>query len=109
MDKEHLPKVYIVLKCHLINKMKNKKSILEVRIVPKSNRKFVERGKIDTPNTYIHDCSLSWSRTDTSIKSGGVKLDLLAQTHKVGHTYVRTNSMIAHLVISFQQNQKWRD
>lgn len=46
MDKEHLSKVYIVLKCHLINKMKNKKNILEVRIVPKSNRKFVERGKI---------------------------------------------------------------
>jgi hypothetical protein len=32
---------------------------------PKSKREIVERGKIDTHN--IHDCSLSWIGTDTSI------------------------------------------
>jgi len=57
--------------------MKNKKYHTE-RIIPKSNIKIVERGKIDTPNTHIHDCSLSWPGTGTSIKSGGVKLVLWA-------------------------------
>jgi len=28
--------------------------------IPNSNRKIVERGIIDTPNTQIHDHSLSW-------------------------------------------------
>ena len=45
-----------------------------VRTVPKSNRKIAERGKIDTPNTQIYDSSLSMLGTDTSIKSGRVKL-----------------------------------
>ena len=38
----------------------------------------MERDKIDTPSTYIHFCitadSLSRFNTNTSIKSGGVKL-----------------------------------
>jgi hypothetical protein len=34
---------------------------------PKSKRGIVERGKIDTHNIQIHDCSLSWFGTDTSI------------------------------------------
>jgi len=37
-------------------------------------KQIVERGKIDTPNIQIHDGSLSWVGTDTSIKSGGVQL-----------------------------------
>jgi hypothetical protein len=41
-----------------------------VGTVPKSNKKIVERGKIDTPNTHTHESSLSWLGTDTSIKSG---------------------------------------
>ena len=45
--------------------------------IPKSNIKIVERGKIDIPKTQIHDYSLSWLGTDTSIKSGGVKLVLM--------------------------------
>jgi hypothetical protein len=45
--------------------------------MPKSNIKIVERGKIDTPNTQIHDCSLSWLSTGTLIKSGGVNLNLI--------------------------------
>ena len=35
---------------------------------------IVDKEKIDTPNTQIHDCSVPWLDTDTSIKSGGVKL-----------------------------------
>ena len=37
---------------------------------------MVERGKIDTPNTTIHDHSLAWLDTYTSIRSGGFKLVL---------------------------------
>jgi hypothetical protein len=47
-----------------------------VGIVPKSNRKITERGKIDSPSTRIHDRSLSYLGPDTSIKSDGIKLDL---------------------------------
>jgi len=38
---------------------------------PKYNTKFVERDKIDTPNTQI---SLSWCCTCTSIKRCSVRL-----------------------------------
>jgi len=41
-----------------------------VGTVPKCDR------KIDTPNIHIHDRSLSWIGTGTSIKSGGAKLVL---------------------------------
>jgi hypothetical protein len=47
--------------------------------ISKSNINIVERDKIDTPNTYIHDYSLSWLGTGTSIKSGRVKPVLWAQ------------------------------
>ena len=42
-----------------------------VGAIPKSNIKFVERGKSDTPNTQIHDRSLSWLGTSISIKQNG--------------------------------------
>jgi len=42
--------------------MKNKK-YHTVGTVPKSNRKIVERGKIDIPNTQIYDRSFSWLGT----------------------------------------------
>jgi len=42
------------------------------------NRKIEERGKIHTPNTQIHDRSLSWLETGTSIKSCWIKLVLWA-------------------------------
>ena len=45
---------------------------------PKSNIKIVERGKIDTPYTQIHDCSFSSHGTDISIQCDGVKLVLNA-------------------------------
>jgi hypothetical protein len=41
--------------------------------------KFVERGKIDTPNTQIHYRCFFWVSTGT-IKSGGFKLVLWTQT-----------------------------
>ena len=45
--------------------------------VPKSNKKNRrKRGKIENPNTHIHDRSPSWFGTGTSIKHGGVKLIL---------------------------------
>ena len=58
-------------------KMKTKSTT--VGTVLKSNRKIVEKDKIDTPYTHIHDWSLSWLVTYTSIKSGEVKLVLFAQ------------------------------
>jgi hypothetical protein len=45
-------------------------------IIPKSNGKIVKRGRIDTPNTQIHDRSRSWLGTGTLIKGDGVKLVL---------------------------------
>ena len=45
-----------------------------VRTIPKSNIKIVQIGNIDTPNTQIHNYSLSCLVIGTSIKSGGNKL-----------------------------------
>jgi hypothetical protein len=47
--------------------------------VPKFKNNIEERDKIDTTNTQIHDRSLSWLGTDTSIKRGEVNLVLWAQ------------------------------
>ena len=44
----------------------------------KLNIKIVERGKIDTHNTQIHDHSLFWLYIDTSIKCGSATLVLWA-------------------------------
>ena len=63
--------------------MKNKK-YHTVRTVPKSSRKIVERGKIDTPNTQMHDLSLFRLGTGTSVTNGGVILDLLTQAPPLG-------------------------
>ena len=54
------------------NKMKSKKYNTVGR-VSKLNIIVVERGKVDTPTTQIHDRSLSLLCTGTSIKGGGVK------------------------------------
>jgi len=45
-----------------------KKKYHTVRTIQKSNLKIVERGKNETPNKQIHDYSLSWLGTGTSIK-----------------------------------------
>ena len=42
--------------------------------IPNSNIKIVERVKVDTFNTQIHDRSLPWLGTHTSLNGGGVKL-----------------------------------
>jgi hypothetical protein len=43
---------------------------------PKSNGQYCRKRKNDTPNTQIHDHSLSLPGTDTSLKSGGVRLNI---------------------------------
>lgn len=50
---------------HDSNKMNTVGTILN------SNRNIVVRGKIDTLSTHVHDRSLFWIDTDTSIKRGG--------------------------------------
>jgi hypothetical protein len=45
-----------------------------VGTVQSSNRKILERDKINTPNTKIRHRSFSWIGTGTSVKDGGVKL-----------------------------------
>jgi hypothetical protein len=42
--------------------------------------KIVTRDKIDIPNTQIHDNSLSWLGTGTSIANEGVKLVAWSET-----------------------------
>ena len=59
--------------------MKNKK-YHSVGTIPTSNIKIVDIGKVDTPNTQIHDFSLSWLDTGTSITSGRVKLVIWTQS-----------------------------
>ena len=54
--------------------IKWKKSITSSAKFQKLNRNIVEIGKFDIPNTHIHDHSLSWLITGTSVKSDGVKL-----------------------------------
>ena len=56
------------------NIMKNE-NYHTVGTFPNPIRKIIERGKINTPNTYIQDHSLTWLGTDIS-KSGGVNLVL---------------------------------
>ena len=56
-------------------RMKNKKYHIIVK-VPKFNRKFVEKGKMDTTNTQTRESSLSSIGVCTSIKHGGIKLVL---------------------------------
>ena len=46
-----------------------------VGTIPKSIKAIVERVKFETPNnTQIHESSLSWLGTGSSITSGGGKL-----------------------------------
>ena len=59
--------------------MKNTK-YSNVGTILKFNRTIIERGEIYILNTQIHDRSFSCLGTGTSIKSGGVKLVIWAQT-----------------------------
>ena len=58
----------------------DKKSNHSVGTNPKSNIKTTEKDQIDTSNTQIHDRSLFWLSTCTSITSGRIKLVLWSQT-----------------------------
>ena len=62
--------------------MKNKK-YHTVGTTKNPNIKVVERGKHDTTNTHIHERSLSWLGTGTSIKRSGVNLVLCVQTLEI--------------------------
>ena len=65
------------------NTYNNEKKYHTVGSAPKSNRKIVERGKMDTGitlNTQLHGHSLSWLGTGISRRNGGDKLVLWAQT-----------------------------
>ena len=59
--------IYLINAGMLTIQMNNNK-YHTVRTVPKSNRKIVESDEIGTPNTHIHDRSLSLFCTSTSIK-----------------------------------------
>jgi hypothetical protein len=61
-----------------------------------SKIKIVERGKIDTPSTQIHDRSFLWYGTGISINSGGVKSALRAQVSAL-HEMMRYASVF-HIV-----------
>jgi hypothetical protein len=51
-----------------------KKNISHCRSSSRIQSKIVERGKFDNPSIHVHDRSLSWLSTSTSIKRGGVTL-----------------------------------
>jgi hypothetical protein len=58
---------------------------------PKSNRKIIIRGKIDIHSSHIHNHSLSWLCTGTSIKSRGAKQTSLNNLDNIKHIIVNTN------------------
>jgi hypothetical protein len=60
--------------------MKYTKKYQNVGTIPK----FVQRGKIDTPNTQIHDLSFSWLGTTNSIQSGGFKTSFMVPNSPLG-------------------------
>ena len=81
--------------------MKNKKQKIP-QTASKSNSKIVER--VNTLNTQIHDRSLFLINIGTSIKSGGVKLVLRAQT---AHSGTRPgDACAAHMCVKFQPSNK---
>jgi hypothetical protein len=67
-----------IFNSYTIKLKKKKKHTL--KSVLKYNLKIVERDKIDTPNTHVHDHSLSWLGTITSMKRGRAKLVLWAKS-----------------------------
>ena len=48
--------------------MKKQNTHHTVRAISTSTIKIVEKGQIYTPNTQIHDRTITWLGTDTSIK-----------------------------------------
>jgi hypothetical protein len=64
-----------------INEIKNKNNHTDGTF-PNFNRKINGGGKIDTPNTQIHNHSLSWLTKGISIKCGGVEIVSCAQSFR---------------------------
>ena len=89
--------------------MKNKIPHCRQKQFQNQIRKSLNRGKIDTPNTQIHDRSLPWLSTGTSIKkSGGVKLELWTQHPLLcGHAsvfHMRVNIVLKWLIMLSVRN-----
>jgi len=53
---------------HYFNNKVKSKQHHTVGTIPRSNIKIIERGEVDTTNIQIHDHSLSWFGTGTSVK-----------------------------------------
>ena len=70
---------------HKLKKMNDKK-YHTVGTAPKSIKKIVERGKIGTTSTQIHERSVSWLSTGASINSVRAKLLLYAQPSHLSET-----------------------
>ena len=77
----------------VISLIKWRKNISHYRISSKTQSKNGgNRAKIDIPNTHIHDCSLSWLRTVTSMETGYVNLVICARwcgDESVFHMWVK--------------------
>jgi hypothetical protein len=72
---EILSSIYIAENLiHIFCDSKMKMKYHTVGTVPKSHRTIILRGKIDTLSAHLHEHSMSWLDTLTSIKSGGIKL-----------------------------------
>jgi len=84
--------------------MKNKTFHI-VGTIPKSNITMVERCQIDTPNTQIHDRSISRLVTGTSIKCCGVNLVLWAQICNLSEM-IQSCKCFPHVIINI--NFSWR-
>ena len=67
----------------------------------KYNRKIVEREKIDPPSTPVHEHSLSWLGTGTSIKSGRIKLVLWSQIFQIQSFWTKYGSDFVVFVICY--------
>jgi hypothetical protein len=79
--------------------MKNKKYPI-VGTVPISNRKIIERSKINTPNTQIHDCSVSWLAAYKEDTEGFLLVKLKSSLRKFCG---RHHDLVDHYGISVSQ------
>ena len=73
----HIEINIINIKINYTNKKRKKEEYTHGTVAEYNRRRNSD--KIVTPSTYIHERSHFWIGTGTSIKSGGLKLALLAQ------------------------------
>ena len=67
---------------------------------------MVERDKINTPSTQIHDFPLSWLVTGTSIKSGGKKINKKINIYVWGKKFEDTKGIIRSHNSKDRQNRQ---